>query len=100
MVAGKTMACGTCHGQDLKGLANVSGVGVQVPGLVGLHPVYVVRQLYDMQHGTRAGATVALMQPVVSNLTIDDMINIAAYTASRDPGGPDLRPKPTSSATN
>jgi cytochrome c553 len=40
------------------------------------------------------------MQPVVSNLTIDDMINIAAYTASRDPGGPDLRPKPTSSATN
>jgi cytochrome c553 len=52
-----------------------------------------------MQHGTRVGTTVALMQPVVSNLTIDDMINIAAYTASLDPGGTDLRPKQTSRAT-
>ena len=69
------------------------------PGLVGLHPLYVVRQLYDMQHGTRVGPIVALMQPVVSNLTIDDMINIAAYTASLDPGGPDLRPKRLSGAT-
>jgi len=100
IVAGKTMACGMCHGPDLKGLPNVPGTGISVPGLVGLHPVYVVRQLYDMQHGTRVGAAVALMQPVISNLTIDDMINIAAYTASLDPGGPDLRPKPTSSATN
>ena len=93
IVAGKTMACSMCHGPDLKGLVNV-------PGLLGLHPVYVVRQLYDMQHGTRVGGTVALMQPVISNLTIDDMINIAAYTASLDPGGPDLRPKRTSRATH
>ena len=85
-VPGKTTACISCHGADLKGIDNV-------PGLVGLHPIYLVRQLYDMQHGTRVGPTVALMQPVIANLTVDDMIDIAAYTASRDPGGPDLRPR-------
>ena len=85
-VAGRTTACIQCHGADLKGIDNV-------PALVGLHPIYVVRQLYDMQHGTRVGPTVALMQPVIANLTIDDMIDIAAYTASRNPGGPDLRPR-------
>ena len=100
IVAGKTMACGMCHGADLKGLPNVPGTGISVPGLVGLHPVYVVRQLYDMQHGTRIGATVALMQPAISNLTIDDMINIAAYIASLNPGGADLRPKRTTRATH
>ena len=63
-----------------------------VPGLVGLHPVYIVRQLYDIQHGTRTGPAVELMQPVVAKLTIEDMVDIAAYTASRDPGGPDMRP--------
>jgi cytochrome c553 len=63
-----------------------------VPGLVGLHPIYIVRQLYDIQHGTRTGAAVALMQPVVVSLTIEDMISIAAYTTSRDPGGRDQRP--------
>ena len=60
--------------------------------VVGLHPISVVRQLYDIQHGMRKGLAVALMQPVVANLTIDDMINIAAYTTSRDPGGRDQRP--------
>ena len=44
------------------------------------------------------GAKIALsVEPVIANLTIDDMIDIAAYTASRDPGGPDLRP-PTATA--
>jgi cytochrome c553 len=86
IVLGKTMACGQCHGADLKGLANV-------PAIVGMHPIYMVRQLYDMQHGTRGGPTVALMQPAVAALTIDDMINIAAYTASLNPGGPDMRPR-------
>jgi cytochrome c553 len=85
IVLGKTMPCGQCHGPDLKGQTNA-------PPLVGVHPVYVVRQLYDMQHHTRVGPIVALMQPVIANLTIDDMINIAAYLGSLNPGGPDLRP--------
>src|SRR4029453_878874 len=37
---GKTVACGTCHGPDLKGLG-------PVPGLAGRSPSYLVRQIYD-----------------------------------------------------
>src|SRR5207249_1733314 len=46
--AGKTTQCGVCHGTDLKGLG-------PVPGLAGRSPSYTVRQLYDMQQGTRKG---------------------------------------------
>ena len=76
--AGKTIACGTCHGAELKGLG-------PVPGLAGRSPSYVVRQLYDLQHGARHGTWSDLMKASVAKLTIDDMIAIAAYTASRVP---------------
>ncbi|HYK78487.1 MAG TPA: c-type cytochrome [Micropepsaceae bacterium] len=75
---GKTIQCTICHGADLKGLGNV-------PGLAGRSAIYVFRQLYDIQHGTRKGPAVALMQPVVAKLTQDDMIALAAYMASRTP---------------
>jgi cytochrome c553 len=75
---GKTIQCTICHGADLKGLGNV-------PGLAGRSAIYVFRQLYDIQHGTRKGNAVALMQPVVAKLTQDDMIALAAYMASRTP---------------
>src|SRR5256885_5203738 len=75
---GKTIQCTICHGADLKGIGNV-------PGLAGRSAIYVFRQLYDIQHGTRKGNAVALMQPVVAKLTADDMINLAAYMASRRP---------------
>jgi len=75
---GKTIQCTICHGADLKGLGNV-------PGLAGRSAIYVFRQLYDIQHGTRKGTAVALMQPVVAKLTQDDMISLAAYMASRTP---------------
>lgn len=76
--AGKTVKCETCHGPGLKGLG-------PVPALAGRSPSYIVRQLYDIQHGARAGAWTPLMAPVVANLTEDDMVAIAAYTASRAP---------------
>jgi cytochrome c553 len=76
--AGSTMACATCHGADLKGLD-------AVPSIAGRSPSYIVRQLYDIQQGTRAGAMSALMKPVVEKLTSDDMNAIAAYLASRQP---------------
>ena len=38
-----------------------------------------------MQNGDRAGLWADLMKETVSKLTVDDMINIAAYTASRVP---------------
>jgi cytochrome c553 len=76
--AGKTVACGTCHGPDLKGLG-------PVPPLAGRSPSYTVRQLFDMQQGIRKGPWSALMKTAVEKLTIDDMIAIAAYTATREP---------------
>ena len=56
-----------------------------VPGIAGRSPSYLVRQLYDMQQGTRKGSWTDLMKPVVSKLSEEDMLNIAAYTASREP---------------
>ncbi len=75
---GKTIQCTICHGADLKGVGNV-------PGLAGRSPIYIFRQLYDIQHGTRTGNAVALMEPVVAKLTQDDMIALASYMASRTP---------------
>ena len=75
---GKTTACGTCHGNDLKGLG-------PVPRLAGRSPSYPFRQLYDTQHGVRSGAGIELMKPVVSQLTQDDMIAISAYAAAQEP---------------
>src|SRR6266566_323069 len=46
--AGRTTACGLCHGEDLKGLG-------PVPPLAGRSPSYIGRQLYDMQAGFRKG---------------------------------------------
>jgi cytochrome c553 len=80
--AGKTVQCATCHGADLQGLG-------PVPGIAGRSPSYLVRQLYDMQVGTRTGTWTPLMKPVVAKLTAADMLDIAAYTASRPmPPGP------------
>ena len=73
---GKTTRCAVCHGTDLKGLG-------PVPGIAGRSPSYTVRQLFDTQRGTRKGVWSDLMTPVVANLTNDDMLAIAAYTASR-----------------
>jgi cytochrome c553 len=75
---GKTTQCGVCHGADLKGLG-------PVPGIAGRSPSYTVRQLYDMQQGTRKGVWTDLMKPVVEKLSNEDMLAIAAYTASRMP---------------
>ena len=62
-----------------------AGVGITVPALAGRSPSYVVRQLYDLQTGVRNGAWADLMDAAVENLTVEDMVNIAAYTASLTP---------------
>jgi cytochrome c553 len=76
--AGSTVACAICHGVDLRGLG-------PVPGLAGRSPSYLVRQLYDMQHGVRNGQWTQLMKPVVARLSLDDMVSLAAYAASLAP---------------
>jgi cytochrome c553 len=73
---GRTLPCIICHGADLNGIG-------PVPGIAGRSPSYLVRQLYDIQQGTRKGTWSPLMMQVVDKLTQDDMIAIAAYVSSR-----------------
>jgi cytochrome c553 len=75
---GTTIACGICHGADLKGMG-------PVPSIAGRSPSYLARQMFDMQQGTRKGTWTELMKPVVSKLSEGDMLNIAAYVSSRTP---------------
>lgn len=77
---GKTTACGVCHGLDLQGLG-------PVPAIAGRSPSYIVRQMWDMKEGVRKGLWADLMKPVVEKLTNEDLVNIAAYTASRPVSG-------------
>ena len=75
---GRETACGTCHGADLKGLG-------PVPALAGRSAGQTVRALVDFQRGARKGAWSALMKGAVEKLSLDDLIAVAAYTASREP---------------
>ena len=75
---GKTIQCAICHGDALTGLG-------EVPRLAGLQPVYLARQLIQMQNGTSAGTNAALMKKVVAKLTEDDIIAISAYLGSLPP---------------
>jgi cytochrome c553 len=78
VMPGKTIACIVCHGADLTGIRDV-------PAIAGRSPSYLVRQLWDIQQGTRRGISAALMQPVVANLNAEDLVEIAAYVASLPP---------------
>ena len=77
-VPGRTLICAACHGVDLMGLT-------EVPGIAGRSPSYLMRQMYDLQRGTRKGKSAPLMLPTVVNLTNDDLVDIAAYVASLTP---------------
>jgi cytochrome c553 len=85
IVPGRTMACATCHGQELMGLGDA-------PGIAGRSPSYMMRQLYDFKTGARNGLWAGLMKPVVANLTVDDMTAIVAYLASITPPSTAYRP--------
>ncbi len=78
LVPGKTTACTTCHGAELTGIGDV-------PAIAGRSPSYIVRQLWDIQQGTRRGVSSGLMRAVVANLSPEDLVDIAAYVASRPP---------------
>jgi cytochrome c553 len=70
--------CASCHGANLKGDGNV-------PALAGRSPSGIVRQLYDIQHGTRGGPAVDPMKPEVATMTDANRVDIAAYLASLKP---------------
>jgi cytochrome c553 len=75
---GKTIACATCHGEGLKGLGDV-------PRLVNIHPMYIVRQLHNMQNGGYPTTAAAQMKKVVEKLTDEDIMALAAYCGSLQP---------------
>jgi cytochrome c553 len=74
----KTIACNICHGDGMKGLANV-------PRLAGLHPIYIARQLHLFKDGGRSGPDAPLMKRPVASLTDADILNLSAYLASLPP---------------
>lgn len=85
MVPDNALACLTCHGTTLRGMPPAPGTTTPSPALAGMSPTYIVRQLYDFQSGSRGGESAAVMRPVVAQLSLDDMIAIAAYVSSRQP---------------
>ena len=82
----KTLACGTCHGPGLNGLATIGKTGIAAPRLAGQHPIYIARQLYLFKDGSRNGMTSKMMAPVVKNLDDADILAISAYLGSMEPG--------------
>lgn len=69
------LACTTCHGKDLRGVAGF-------PSIAGRSPSYIFRQLYELQTGVRAGPGAIVMKPNVAKINQSDMIAIAAYLAT------------------
>lgn len=76
--AGTTAPCKSCHGDGMQGSA-------AAPRLAGQHPIYIFRQLYNFQSGSRAGASSKSMSKLVARLTEDDMLSISAYLGSLPP---------------
>jgi cytochrome c553 len=72
---GKTAGCVVCHGPELKGVGNV-------PSIAGRTASYTMRQLWDIKQGTRKSQ---LMAPVIAKLELEDLLNVTAYAASRQP---------------
>ena len=70
--------CSVCHGPGLKGLG-------PLPGIAGRTASYLMRALYDMQQGTRKGLWSDLMDPVVADLSTEELLYLVAYAASLDP---------------
>jgi len=74
---GSKSPCSECHGPGLR--------GGNAPPIAGRSPSYIVRQLFDIQSGARAGALSKQMRDQVANLSLDDIIAISAFVSSLKP---------------
>jgi cytochrome c553 len=72
------MACANCHGTGLRGTDSF-------PRLAGMHPIGLVRQLYNFQTGASNGADAQMMRKIAANLSDEDILNLAAYASSLNP---------------
>ena len=75
---GQMRTCGSCHGEDYRGYGDA-------PRLAGRGAYYLIRQLADMRAGYRKGPALGAMKDVVSKLSDADILNVAAYMASKEP---------------
>jgi cytochrome c553 len=73
---GTAPACESCHGADLGGVGNI-------PRLAGRSPTYIVRELVLFKTGGRTNVGAAPMRAEAAHLSLQDMIAVAAYAASR-----------------
>ncbi len=85
LVPGIAPPCSNCHGVTLRGMAHAPDSDVPVPPIVGRSPTYIVRQLYDVHSGARSAPSTALMKPIAAQLTLQQMIDVAAYLGSKAP---------------
>jgi cytochrome c553 len=76
--AGKALPCESCHGPTLRGVGDI-------PPLAGRSPTYIVRELIRFRLGQRTNPGAAPMRFEASQLTLKDMVDVAAYAASRKP---------------
>lgn len=72
---GKSLLCQGCHGEDGNSLAT------PVPKLAGQNAAYISKQVHNFQAGTR---THRIMNDLATTVNDDDLIDIAAYFASRN----------------
>jgi cytochrome c553 len=75
---GQMRTCGSCHGDDYRGHEDA-------PRLAGRSAYYLIRQLADMRAGTRKGAALGKMKEIIGKLSDADILNVAAYMASKAP---------------
>lgn len=80
---GSAAACESCHGSHLEG-ANMPNIGI-VPPLAGRSPTYIVRELILFHLGRRTDPAAAPMRTEVSQLTLPEMVDVAAYAATLKP---------------
>ncbi|MFM9835156.1 MAG: c-type cytochrome [Methylophilaceae bacterium] len=66
--------CAACHGTD--GNSTIAAN----PKLAGQHSAYLLKQLNNFKEKTRANA---IMGPIATNLSADDMKGLAAYFAAQ-----------------
>lgn len=78
-VSGKSfLACASCHGDGLTG-TDIA------PRIAGRSPAYLFRQLFDFKSGARGGANSDAMKQIAGSMSVNDMIALAAYSASLPP---------------
>lgn len=80
---GSAASCESCHGPKLEG-QTMPGIGI-VPPLAGRSPTYIARELILFREGKRSDPAAAPMRAEAAQLTLKDMIDVAAYAASRKP---------------